>query len=83
MGIFSFIQSMLGPTPEQDAALAAVNQKQRGLDNSLAYFKPYANAGDAALGKYNDAIGMGDSAKAMADFQNSPDYKLNMNWALG
>jgi hypothetical protein len=79
MGLFATI---FGGAAQKKAAKNNLAESKTVRDQSLADNAPYVTAGTNGLKAYLDSIGMGDSAAAMAAFQNSPEYQLNYNTAL-
>ncbi|MBU6232391.1 hypothetical protein KGP36_07190 [Patescibacteria group bacterium] len=83
MGIFDFVgRHIFGQNPEADALASAKAQIGAGYDTAHSAYQPYVTMGQNALGKYQDAIGLGDGNRAIADFHNSPNYLLNFQNAI-
>ncbi len=79
MGIFS---SIFGAKALKKGNKQALGSQTAAYNESSAMFTPFKEAGLASLSKYGDAIGIGDSSRAISDFQNSPLYRLQYDAAI-
>ncbi len=79
MGLLS---SIFGAKALKNANQKAVEDQRAGYEDAKALYQPWQQAGLAGLVNYQDAIGMGNSDKAITDFQNSPLYRLQYEAAL-
>lgn len=79
MGIFT---SLFGGDTATKAAKKSLEEAKNTRRLALGDIEPYAAAGTNALQDYLDAIGLGDSAGAVRQFEGSPDYMLNYERAL-
>lgn len=73
MGIFS---SIFGAKALKSANKKSMFAQDEAFTKANAAVDPYAQAGNAALPAYKDAIGLGNSDAAIAAFKGSPDYLL-------
>lgn len=79
MGIFS---SIFGAKSLKKANKNAMILQEQGMNDSLGYYQPFEAASKTGLGAYLDAIGQGDSQRAIDTFKASPMYRLNYDAML-
>jgi hypothetical protein len=79
MGIFS---SIFGAKALKKANRNAMIAQEEGMKDAMSYYAPFDDASKTGLAAYLDAIGQGDSQRAIDTFKASPMYRLNYDEML-